>query len=127
MDIRSSLATFSVITCIALASCSDTGGESTLLPARSAGVDTTGVTDSLRHFGGDVLVELTGAPDDAALHSLRQAGLGAPAGGGDGPVSLAVLPGALGHVAAGGIRQLASLAFVVRVEPAADSVGVGPS
>ena len=111
-----------------LASCDEPGGDSALLPARSAAVDTTAVTDSLRQFGGDVFVNLTGAPDDAVLLSLRQAGLEAPAGHDAGPVSLPpVLPNTVwGHVAAGGIRRLAMLPFVLLVEPTADSTGINP-
>ncbi len=96
----------------------------TLLASRDAGPDTSRVTDALRHDGGNVFVKLTGRAGTPELLSLQAAGLSGPAGyGGSTAVTFDnILPNAVwGYVAAGGVRRIAELSYVIMIEPSADS------
>lgn len=90
------------------------------LPARVADVDTAGVSAAVRDNGGNVFVKLTGEPTERALEVLSRAGLMPPVLP-DHPASIVTFPDlkiatVAGYVSAGGVKQIAQLRFVVRVE-----------
>ena len=95
------------------------------LPVRLAPVDTTGMTPGLRLNGGSVLVTLTGAPTVRALEVLERAGLQPPIPV-DRPASSVAFPARsatlAGYIPAGGVRAIAELRFVTRIESLVGSV-----
>jgi hypothetical protein len=91
------------------------------LPVRVTDVDTAAVTASLRTSGGNVFVALTGEPTAKALEVLDRAGLMPPVLS-DHPTSIVTFPDlhiatVAGYVGAGGVRAIAELRFVTRIEP----------
>ena len=114
-----------ILSCLLAIACSDPAGPE-LLPNRSQAVDTSRVTPSLRTAGGGVFVQLTAEPTPAALDRLRKAGLQPPVG----HEALVTFPAlqirtVWGVIQAGGVRALARVAFVTRIEPSADRDGIG--
>jgi hypothetical protein len=107
-----------------LCGCTDPTGLNDIdvgLPMRSVAVDTVRVTPNLRLNGGGVFVKLTGEPTARALEVLERAGL-QPLGYGPDSNSLVTFPAlhiatVAGRVSAGGVRRLAELRFVMRIEP----------
>jgi hypothetical protein len=105
-----------------LSSCSESTGLNDIdvdLPSRTGPVDTTGVTAALRSTGGNVFVA-TAEPTDKALEVLGRAGLAPPVLP-DHPTEIVTFPAlqiktVAGHVGAGGVRAIAELRFVTRVE-----------
>lgn len=97
------------------------------MPLRVAPADTSRVTAAFSRVGGNVFVQLTAEPTAAALHALSSAGLRPPSGR-----SAVVVFDNLdirtvwGAVPAHGVHPLAALPFVTRVEPSADTDGIGP-
>lgn len=90
------------------------------LPARVGDVDTSGVTSTIRESGGNVFVKLTGEPTTKALIVLDRVGLLPPVLP-DHPNSIVTLPDlkiatVAGYVRAGGVKEIAELSFVVRIE-----------
>ena len=105
--------------------CSDPAGPELPL-SRTQAIDSSRVTAALRAEGGGVFVQLTAEPTSAALDRLRDAGLLPPFG----RATLVTFPAlrirtVAGVVRAGGVRALARVPFVTRIEPSADRDGIG--
>lgn len=99
------------------------------LPARTIAVDTSGVSSDIRLNGGNVFVKLTGEPTAASLDVLSRAGLQPPILP-DHPTTIVTFPDlniatVAGHVDAGGVRRIAILHFVIRIEASSGDTIVG--
>lgn len=100
-----------------------------LLPARTSSPDTSGITDAIRQNGGNVFVQLTAEANAPAVDALRLAGLKAPAGYDmPGPIVFTKISPLTvwGFVPAGGVKKIAELNFVTRIESSADRDGIFP-
>lgn len=105
----------------------DDGSLATLLPGRSAPVDTSRITAAFRRSGGAVFVTLTAESTPAALEALTRAGLRPPPRR-DQLVAFAALriQTVWGVTAPGDVRRLAMLPFVTSIEPSADPDAIVP-
>ena len=94
---------------------------------RSGAIDTARVSSIQRASGFSAFVHLTGPPTPQALATLDTAGLRPPQGRSSLVVFEALALNVVwGDVPAGGLDRIAAVGFVTRVEPATDSVGIGP-
>jgi hypothetical protein len=99
------------------------------LPVRAADVDTSAVTATVRENGGNVFVKLTGEPTEKAIEVLGRAGLMPPILP-DSPKAIVTFPDlkiatVAGYVRSGGVKDIALLPFVVRIEPSGGAIGSG--